>query len=297
MKKSICLAVSLLALNLTPAFGQTLPLTPPEPLTADSASQPAADNAQQRLLNIIKAANPPQKPAPELTKFNLDFPGGTPKELVAAIEKATKKPLNAIIPTENADLQMPPLKMNDVVVSQLFTALQVASRKTVAVSTGTFGNSYSMQNTSYGFNTADSPVSDASIWYFHAEKPSLPPVSAAEAAPQKICRFFTLAGYLNRGYTVDDITTAVQTGWKMAGVTPVPDLNYHKETKLLIAFGEPAKLNTIENVLGSLPESPITQNELAAMQNHISQLQKQVDQLTTKNSTPPTTTLQLKSGQ
>ena len=179
MKKSICLAVSLLALNLTPAFGQTLPLTPPEPLTADSASQPAADNAQQRLLNIIKAANPPQKPAPELTKFNLDFPGGTPKELVAAIEKATKKPLNAIIPTENADLQMPPLKMNDVVVSQLFTALQVASRKTVAVSTGTFGNSYSMQNTSYGFNTADSPVSDASIWYFHAEKPSLPPVSAA----------------------------------------------------------------------------------------------------------------------
>lgn len=296
MKTSICLAVSLLALNLAPAFGQPTPLPPPKPITPESVSQPAADNAQQRLLNIIKAANPPQKPPPELTKFNLDFPGGTPKELVAAIEKATGKPLNAIIPTEDADLQMPPLKMNDVVVSQLFTALQVASRKTVAVSTGTFGNSYSMQNTSYGFNTADSPVSDASIWYFHAEKPSLPALAAAEAAPQKICRFFPLAAYLNRGFTVDDITTAVQTGWKMAGVTPVPDLNYHKETKLLIAFGDPTQLNTIQNVLESLPGSPITQNELDLMRNHISQLQKQVDQLTTKTS-PPTTTLELKSGQ
>ena len=182
MKKSILLAASLLALNLTPVFGQ------PNPNGMPPGAPPPAGNYQTRLQSIIERANPPQNQPPALTKFNLDFPGGTPKELVAAIEKAMGKPLNAIIPPEDADLQMPPLKMNDVVVPQLFAALQVASRKTVAVSTGNFGNNYSIQNTSYGFNTADGPVTDTSIWYFHAEKPSLPPMVSTE----KICRFFSL---------------------------------------------------------------------------------------------------------
>ena len=33
------------------------------------------------------------------------------------------------------------------------------------------------------------------------------------------------------------------------GDTNLPELNYHKETKLLIAYGEPSKLKTIELVL------------------------------------------------
>jgi hypothetical protein len=53
---------------------------------------------------------------------------------------------------------------------------------------------------------------------------------------------------------VDDITTAIQIGWKMAGVTPSPELDYHKETKLLIAYGEPDQLQTIEDVLQALPK-------------------------------------------
>ena len=69
---------------------------------------------------------------------------------------------------------------------------------------------------------------------------------------EKVCRFYSLAPYLDRGFTVDDITTAIQTGWKMAGVIP-PELNYHKETKLLIAFGEPDELKTIQDVLNALP--------------------------------------------
>src|ERR1035437_1050455 len=120
MKKSILLAASLLALNLTPVFGQpnlnyvVKPSLPVRVVNADTGQEYVPDTSK-------------------LTKFNLDFPGGTPKELVAAIEKAMGKPLNAIIPTEDADLQMPPLKMNDVVVPQLFAALESASRKTVEV--------------------------------------------------------------------------------------------------------------------------------------------------------------------
>jgi hypothetical protein len=265
MNKILYLTASLVALNLMPIFGQ--PNNVPQP------------NFEQRLRAIADASNPQQKPPPELTKFNLDFPGGTPKELVAAIEKAMGKPLNAIIPTEDADVQMPPLKMTDVVVPQLFTALEVASRKQVAISTSrnTFGSgSYSTFTTDYGFRTADSPLagtlSDSSIWYFYAEKPSMPPV----VSTQKTCQFYSLAQYLDRGFTVDDITTAIQTGWKMAGDNPPPELNYHKETRLLIVYGEPDELKTIEDVLRSLP---VKSDYWQEMNDSIAKLQQQVKEL------------------
>jgi len=138
MKKSLCLAASLLALYLTPVFGQ------PQ-------------------LSYVWQAGTSQTGATNLTKFNLDFPGGTPQELVAAIQKATGKPLNAIIPPEDADLQLPPLKMNNIDSPQLFVALEEASVKTIAVFSP--GRGYSTFNGSYGFKTADSLLSDTSIWY------------------------------------------------------------------------------------------------------------------------------------
>jgi hypothetical protein len=273
MKISIRLAVCLFALTLTPVFGQ--PVAP-----ASQLPPPGGQNFQQRLQTIINRANPSQDPAPVLTKFNLDFPGGTPAELVKAIEKAMGKPLNAIIPTEDADIPLPSLKMNDVVTPQLFTALEAASRKTVEIQN--FPNSYTQYNLDYGFRTADGPISDTSIWYFHAEKPNLPPVISTE----KVCRFYPLEVFLNRGFTVDDITTAIQTGWKMAGATPPPELNYHKETKLLIAFGEPRELDTISSVLQSLPSSSSTRDEIGSLNEQIRQLSVQVNQLAKKISLP-----------
>jgi len=267
MKTSICLAAWLLALNLSPALGQPAP--------------PPGGNFQQRLQAIVERSDPSGNQPPALTKFNLDFPGGTPAELVKAIQKATGKPLNAIIPTEDANTELPPLRMNDVTAPQLFDALKAASIKTVAVQGGTFSGSYSQFVISYGFKTSDSPISDTSIWYFHADKPSMPPV----VSTAKYCRFFSLAPYLDRGFTVDDITTAVQTGWKMAGVTPPPQLNYHKETKLLIAFGAPDDLNVIQSVLSSLPYSNATEDELKHMNSQITQLTDQITQL--KKKIPP----------
>jgi hypothetical protein len=203
---------------------------------------------------------PPAKAeAPGLTKFNLDFPGGTPRELVAAIQRATGKPLNAIIPDEDAHMQLPPLKMNNVDADQLFEALKLASARTEAFVTGTtyggFGGpipSWQQKITSCGFRTAGKPTDD-SIWYFYVDKLGGPPL-----IPSKACRFYALAPYLDRGLTVDDITTAIQTGWKMLGDSAsTPNISFHKETKLLIAVGEPSKLETIDAVLKALePPKP-----------------------------------------
>ena len=88
-------------------------------------------------------------------------------------------------------------------------------------------------------------MTDDTIWYFYAEKP-------AELSPPKECRFYSLAPYLDRGMTVDDITTAIKTGAKMLGEGQEPAISFHKDTKLLIAVGESGKLQIIDAVLKAL---------------------------------------------
>lgn len=175
-----------------------------------------------------------------LATFDINFPGGTPKELVTTIQKATGKPLNVIIPPEFADTQLPALKMNDVNVGQLFHALDLASTKFENYSPFQPGQ----RTSAYGFRT-DGDITDDSIWYFHADN--------APATPtQKVSRFYALAPYLDHGLKVDDITTAVETAWKMLGEKSPPEISFHKDTKLLIAVGDPVKLQTIDSVLAAL---------------------------------------------
>jgi len=173
------------------------------------------------------AVTQPAAQAPALTKFDLDFPGGTPKELIAAIQKASGKPLNAIIPEEFADTKLPGLKMKNVDAQQLFLAL-----------TDLNAANHSERHT---FVSQGKP-SDDSIWTFVVDRHS----------SQKACRFYNLAPYLERGTSVDDITTAIKTGAKMLGEGTGPEISFHKDTKLLIAVGEPSKLEIIDSVLKAL---------------------------------------------
>src|SRR5579859_5784868 len=55
-------------------------------------------------------------------KFDLDFPGGSPRDLVSAIEKATGKPLNALVPKKDETLELPSMKFKAVTIPALFDA-------------------------------------------------------------------------------------------------------------------------------------------------------------------------------
>src|ERR1041385_4868524 len=146
--------------------------------------------------------------ASTITKFDLDFPGGTPGELVAAIQRALGKPLNAIIPDEFAKTKLPALKMKNVDVNQLFQALEEAGSKQEIVASATYSGgaaggytSYQQITSKYGFRRAEGGIpTDDSIWNFYVQKPNYPGQSSG-----KICRFYSLAGYLERGATVDEI--------------------------------------------------------------------------------------------
>jgi hypothetical protein len=231
-------------------------------MTAPAYAQPQPEPPRQIPSRTVAVVNQAQPEPPKLTRFSLDFPGGTPQQLVTAIEKAMGGPLNVIIPAEHADFKLPPLKMNNVVVPQLFEALELTSRKVEAYVTGSYNplpgrtaQSYQQAITTYGFRTPNPNAAqfDNSIWYFYVEKPVLPP--PALSVPPRVCRFYSLTSYLERGLTVDDITTAIQTGWKMLGDEETPKISFHRETKLLIAVGEERKLLTIDAALEALQKS------------------------------------------
>ena len=201
-------------------------------------------SAQQTLPAQPGTARTPGKPLAEqwqLTKFDLDFPGGTPKELLKAIEKGLGKPVNAIVPDECPDFKLPALKMHSVDLQQLFQALESVSAKSMTVMRG--GMPTYQTSTSFGFRTKGVPSDDA-IWYFFYGGPSVP-------EEPKVCRLYQLGPYLEN-YTIDDITTAIQTGWKMLMEIEPPTISFHKDTKLLIAVGEQHKLALIDSVLQEL---------------------------------------------
>jgi len=255
MKKNLNrLALYCLMLPMATLAQTAAPLPPPAPAPSSTAPGPAIP------VRAIHGTATTSDDSPKLTKFDLNFPGGNPHQLVAAIEKAMERPLNVVIPEEYAEETIPALRMTQVTVPDLFRAMELASIKTEPYRTGSYFGaagvpasfSYQQMKTSISFQTAG-PVSDDSVWYFRGRE-KVPDLSGweAKAAPARISRFYSLAPYLEQGYQVEDITTAVQTAWKMLGDKDNPNISFHKETKLLIAVGEPAKLETIDAVLEAL---------------------------------------------
>ena len=199
-----------------------------------------------------------QPAATNLTRFDLDFPGGSPEQLVRAIEKASGRPLNAILPKGAEEVELPPLRMKGVTTPTLFEALKMASQRLVYIRTGTYdygglyGGSraqWSQKQVSCGFETLGT-LTDDSVWYFVYDNPAPPPGEAP-----RTYRFYQLAPYLET-YKVEDITTAIQTGYKMLGEKSPPTISFHKDTKLLIAVGDADKLQLIDDVLKQLSGGP-----------------------------------------
>ena len=198
---------------------------------------------------------------PGFTTFNINFLGGPPAKLVQMITNQTRKPLNVLIPPDYADTELPPLNLNGVTVPQLFDALEQASKRLVTYSTGGFGGvqNYTRGTTGFGFKTAN-PKSEDSIWYFFVESAGEPPKPTPPPPPKpppSICRFFQLGPYLQAGTKVEDITTAIETAWKMLGENTAPKIKFHQDTKLLIAVGQVERLMVIDEVLEKLPGGPV----------------------------------------
>jgi hypothetical protein len=230
MKKHLILSLGGFLLSFNLVLAQ--PLSPP-PLAKDSSEYA-----------WVKVTN-------SLPRFDLDFPGGTPKNLVEAIKKATGKPLNTVIPNDCADLRIPEVSVKNVTVAQLFAALTQASktirRYDVVDPLNPAHGDLNEHATTYGFRTEGAP-DENSIWFFTRDGDP----GVFQMVSPVFSRFYQLSPYLEAGYKVEDITTALETAWSMLGVVHPPEIKYHKDTKVLIAVGTVDNLKVIDDVLKQL---------------------------------------------
>lgn len=230
MKKSIiliCISSALLSLSV---FGQT---------NSPHHSSPANTN-----LTSLSAV----ERAPEI-RYNLDFKGGTPQQLVKAIEESSGKPINVIIPEEDGNILIPPLKMTLVTTEELFDAIKKSSYRSITYYLTDQSSNFLRGSSSYGFESDGK--GNNRVWYFKVQKPSTAPT---EKRPG-ICHFYQLKPYL-KNYKIEDIITAIQTGWSMANKgmpysQPIT-LKFLPETGLLIAVGKEKDHALIEQVIKEL---------------------------------------------
>jgi hypothetical protein len=174
-------------------------------------------------------ARPAEALAP-VARFNLSFPGGTPAQLAAAIEKASGKVLNLAASELAKQLRLPSLDLRDVTTEDLLKVLRVNS--TVTLEDG--------RVLEYYFST----ISDTGIWRLDCGVKSY-------GQPLARCIFLNLTEYLKNGFTVDDITTVLSLGMRMLDQKP-PEMTFHKETRLLVVVGTEEQLVMTHQALAQL---------------------------------------------
>jgi hypothetical protein len=170
-------------------------------------------------------------PTRELPSFNIDFPGGTPGELIEQLEKASGTRPNVIIPKPVAGVRIPQFRLQNVNTWQLFEALNMVPDEKGATYTR---------------------------WIYEGAKGDPNRVWTLVSAPTKqrpeSCQV-TFIGTLLESFPLDDINAAIRTSWEMLGKSSTPSLKFHKQTKLLIAKGDEEELKLASEVLKSLMQA------------------------------------------
>ena len=182
------------------------------------------------------------------TRFDLDFKGGSVRALFDAISAAQGKPVNVYIPQAGEAVKIAPFRVTGVTVRELLDAISNADvvRGKIARASG------------YRFLTSGGS-GDSVVYAMTVVDP--------RDEPETVCRVYSLSPYLEAGLSVDDITTAIRTSWKMLNYTPpTVNLSYHRETKLLIAVVPSEEIQAIEQVLAALPKGPSGKKALPAIQ-------------------------------
>jgi hypothetical protein len=150
--------------------------------------------------------------------FDLKFPGGSPTELLAAIESAGGK-VNALVQPGMEKLRFPKMDFRGVTTANVLNAVSMLDSG----------------------RTARWLESDR-VW-----------VLTAPSNNRRTQVFYV--GNLLAQLKIDDITTAIQTTWQMAGKPAAAEMKFHEETKLLIVLGESQQLESVTEVLGQLMNS------------------------------------------
>jgi hypothetical protein len=149
--------------------------------------------------------------------FDLAFPGGPPAKLVEALEKASGQKLNALLPPNLSTSAIPRMELRSVNVTTVFNSLNQVL------------------------------VLDENLRWFPVDN-----VWILQSGTDRRNSQVFYVGHLLSKFKIDDITTAIQTTWKLAGKESKTELKYHQDTQLLIALANKPQLETVTEVLREL---------------------------------------------
>ncbi|MGV3771901.1 MAG: hypothetical protein ACO1QB_03305 [Verrucomicrobiales bacterium] len=185
--------------------------------------------------------------------FNIYFEGGTPKDFLKALEESLKDLPPVIIPANAADITIPSFELRNVTLSDVFNALNILGMR----------ENWSWQPTSRPNGSPGSAIyvllKQESVTLQRQFPYNLPGYQQPVSSEIKVQPIHV--GYLLEKYKIEDLTTAIETGWSMSGKVSItdsiePELKYHKDTEMLLIKGYPSHLNFVTELFKQL-QAPI----------------------------------------
>ncbi len=233
----------------------------------------------------IPGVTPTPPPSVEDPGPRLDFAfDNTPLlEVISVVQdqyqKAAGRPLNVMVPESLRDMartNLITLNVNQMTVDELFQMLGLASQINVPyISAWNFSGGRTVPiisrfDAKYEFDplpltksSRSAPLTFLLRGQF-ARDTARPELMNQDGIPSRneptnqepprLVQFYSLESVLDR-YSVEDVTTAIKTGWELSGAKTQPTMKFHEETKLLVVAGDQYQHQMVSQVLGSLRES------------------------------------------
>lgn len=218
------------------------------------------------LASALHAAPAAVAPADESPLFNFDFPGGTLRAYVAALQKVTPN-VNLVVPNEAADLPMPQLSLKQI---DLLTALTLIEGQQQGPS-GT---------TTVQLEAVNGGESEAMRTY--RVQVNGPP--AARTANDVVIE--SLADIIAAGVNANAAISAIEAGTTVAlgDRAATMEISFHEPTSLLMARGPTDGCAAAVRVVNSLRTAarPTKSALEAQLQERLSQMQRDSDEMVSR---------------
>ena len=174
-----------------------------------------------------------QADAPHL--ISLKFPGGTAVAYINAIRKAAGE-LNVVVAHEAGEIRMPPVSLNRVTPAAALDLLDDRSHRE--------------HDRRVELKVRVMPTYDV------AEQPTYQIMAHVSGRPRTIgAHVWTIAEILTDDITAEGVLSAVEMALEIVGSDTKLDIRFHEDTRLIIARGDQAQLEAIEEVIVRLNDA------------------------------------------
>lgn len=191
-----------------------------------------------------------EAPVTEELRFYINFPGGSAQELIAALGEASGSPVNAFIPEAAQHFTMPAFEYHNVTTKEALVAIRYNAEMPVVTRTSSGNRNIQYYSIGYSWRLVNN------IWVLDVSwrPPSVPEEQDFEVLPFSISKLLEV-------YTIDAITTTIDSAWKLNGASEQNEIMFHPETKILLVKCPEHDMKVMQEVLKTLYDTLPTKKQ------------------------------------